>query len=123
MDWFQNKTTQLIALAGIVVNNNIILIDEFNAFRQRGNDKRTAAIRAGISRLRPVVLTSVTTVLGLMPLALGMNINFITREIQFGAPSTQYWTELSTSIVGGLLFATLITLIVTPALLVLNRQK
>lgn len=113
----------IIALAGIVVNNNIILIDEFNAFRQRGNDKRTAAIRAGISRLRPVVLTSVTTVLGLMPLALGMNINFITREIQFGAPSTQYWTELSTSIVGGLLFATLITLIVTPALLVLNRQK
>ena len=113
----------IIALAGIVVNNNIILIDEFNEFKKKGNDKRTAALRAGISRLRPVMLTSITTVLGLMPMALGMNINFIKQTVQFGSPSTQWWIELSTSIVGGLIFATIITLIVTPSLLVMNRQK
>jgi multidrug efflux pump len=112
----------IIALAGIVVNNNIVLIDTYNEMRGRGHDALEAALRAGAQRLRPVVLTSVTTVLGLMPMVFGMTIDLINRKVQFGAPSTQYWTELSTSIAGGLAFATLLTLMLTPALLVLGAR-
>jgi multidrug efflux pump len=112
----------IIALAGIVVNNNIVLIDTFNEMRSRGYDALESAVRAGALRLRPVVLTSVTTVLGLMPMVFGMTIDLVNRKVQFGAPSTQYWTELSTSIAGGLAFATLLTLMLTPALLVLGAR-
>jgi multidrug efflux pump len=112
----------IIALAGIVVNNNIVLIDTYNEMRARGHDALEAALRSGALRLRPVVLTSVTTVLGLMPMVFGMTIDLINRKVQFGAPSTQYWTELSTSIAGGLAFATLLTLMLTPALLVLGAR-
>jgi multidrug efflux pump len=114
----------IIALAGIVVNNNIVLIDTYNEMRRKGCDALDAALRAGAQRLRPVVLTSVTTVLGLMPMVFGMTIDLINRKVQFGAPSTQYWTELSTSIAGGLAFATLLTLMLTPALvLVLGATR
>jgi multidrug efflux pump len=112
----------IIALAGIVVNNNIVLIDTYNEMRGKGLDALEAALRAGAQRLRPVVLTSVTTVLGLMPMVFGMTIDLINRKVQFGAPSTQYWTELSTSIAGGLTFATVLTLMLTPALLVLGDR-
>ncbi len=113
----------VIALAGIVVNNNIVLIDTFNDLRRGGMAPREAAIRTGAQRLRPVLLTSVTTALGLMPMVLGMNLNFATREIAFGAPSTQYWTELSSAIAGGLVVATVLTLVVTPAMLMLGRGR
>ena len=109
----------IIALAGIVVNNNIVLIDTYNDLRRAGRGVREAALRSGAQRLRPVLLTSITTALGLMPMVLGMNIDFFGRELVFGAPSTAFWIELSTAIVGGLVVATLLTLIVTPALLVL----
>ncbi|KUF10438.1 efflux RND transporter permease subunit [Pseudoponticoccus marisrubri] len=112
----------VIALAGIVVNNNIVLIDTFNDLRRGGMPAREAALRTGAQRLRPVVLTSVTTALGLMPMVLGANLNFFTREIVFGAPSTQYWTELSSAIVGGLVVATLLTLVLTPAMLMLGER-
>jgi len=108
----------IIALAGIVVNNNIVLIDTYNDLKRAGLSAREAALRSGVQRLRPVMLTSITTALGLMPMVFGANIDFFTREIGFGAPSTQYWTELSTAIVGGLTVATLLTLVLTPALLV-----
>lgn len=108
-----------IALAGIVVNNNIVLIDRFNALRRRGMAAREAALRAGAQRLRPVLLTTVTTVAGLMPMALGLEIDILGREIVPGAPFTQYWTDLSTAIAGGLALATLPTLLVTPAMLAL----
>nr|WP_255561611.1 efflux RND transporter permease subunit [Pseudohoeflea sp. DP4N28-3] len=111
----------VIALAGIVVNNNIVLIDTYNDLKRGGLAPREAALRTGAQRLRPVMLTSVTTALGLMPMVLGANLNFFTREIVFGAPSTQYWTELSSAIVGGLLVATLLTLVLTPALLMLGE--
>ncbi|MGI3212442.1 efflux RND transporter permease subunit [Roseovarius tibetensis] len=110
----------VIALAGIVVNNNIVLIDTFNDLRRGGMGPREAALRTGAQRLRPVVLTSVTTALGLMPMVIGLNIDFFTREIVYGAPSTQYWTELSSAIAGGLVVATLLTLVVTPAMLMLR---
>ncbi|MEI4232138.1 efflux RND transporter permease subunit [Roseovarius sp. D22-M7] len=113
----------IIALAGIVVNNNIVLIDTYNDLRRGGLAPREAALRTGAQRLRPVVLTSVTTALGLMPMVLGANLNFFTREIVFGAPSTQYWTELSSAIVGGLAVATLLTLVLTPAMLMLGETR
>ncbi len=112
----------LIALAGIVVNNNIVLIDTYNELRAEGRGAADAALRAGAQRLRPVLLTSVTTVLGLIPMVLGMNIDLINRDVAFGAPSTQYWTELSSAIAGGLTFATLLTLLLTPCLLVLGAR-
>jgi multidrug efflux pump len=79
----------VIALAGIVVNNTIVLIDTFNALGREGMGPREAILRTGAQRLRPVLLTSVTTVLGLMPMVLGVSLNFATREIAFGAPSTR----------------------------------
>jgi multidrug efflux pump len=113
----------VIALAGIVVNNNIVLIDTYNDLRRRaGLDPLEAALRTGAQRLRPVVLTVVTTVLGLMPLVMGMNVDMIGREIAFGAPSTQWWTQLSAAIAGGLVFATILTLILTPTLLVAGER-
>jgi multidrug efflux pump len=113
----------VIALAGIVVNNNIVLIDSYNDLRKAGQSPLEAALRTGAQRLRPVVLTSVTTALGLLPMVLGMNINFVGREIVFGAPSTQYWTELSSAIAGGLVIATVLTLVVTPAMLMLREPR
>ena len=112
----------IIALAGIVVNNNIVLIDTYNRMRQDGKDSMTAAIETGRVRLRPVFLTAFTTVLGLMPMVLAMNIDLIGRAISFGAPSTQWWTQLSSAIAGGLSFATILTLVLTPCLLVLGEQ-
>jgi len=113
----------VIALAGIVVNNNIVLIDTYNDLKKSGQSPLEAALRTGAQRLRPVILTSVTTALGLMPMVIGVNLNFFTREIVYGAPSTQWWTELSSAIAGGLVVATILTLIVTPAMLMLGERK
>lgn len=113
----------VIALAGIVVNNNIVLIDTYNDLRRSGQSPHEAALRTGAQRLRPVVLTALTTALGLMPMVIGLSINFFTREIVYGAPSTQWWTELSSAIVGGLVLATLLTLVVTPAMLMLGEKS
>ncbi|MDG1731404.1 MAG: efflux RND transporter permease subunit [Thalassotalea sp.] len=113
----------IIALAGIVVNNNIVLIDTYNVLRKEGFKVRDAVLRTGAQRLRPVLLTTITTVLGLMPMVLQMNIDFISRDISFGAPSTQLWVQLATAIAGGLTFATLLTLVLTPCLLALRDNR
>ena len=107
----------VIALAGIVVNNNIVLIDTFDYLRKSSQNVREAVLQAGMERLRPVLLTTVTTILGLLPMVLQINVDFVTREISIGAPSTQWWVSLSTAIVFGLSFATILTLIVTPCAL------
>jgi len=112
----------VIALAGIVVNNNIVLIDTYVRLRQTIADPVEAVLRTGAQRLRPVMLTTVTTILGLLPMMLGINIDFLSREVTQGAPSTQWWTQLSTSIVFGLSFATVLTLVVTPSALVLQAN-
>ncbi|MFA0084190.1 efflux RND transporter permease subunit [Vibrio sp. 10N.261.51.F12] len=112
----------VIALAGIVVNNNIVLIDTYNQLLKRGLDKREAILRTGVQRLRPVLLTTVTTILGLMPMVLEMNIDLINQKIEFGAPSTQWWSQLATAIAGGLAFATVLTLVLTPCLLMLGKN-
>ncbi|WP_087016816.1 efflux RND transporter permease subunit [Thaumasiovibrio subtropicus] len=112
----------VISLAGIVVNNNIVLIDTYNKMRAKGMDKVNAVMHTGAQRLRPVMLTTVTTILGLLPMVLEMNIDLVNRKIEFGAPSTQWWSQLATAVSGGLAFATILTLVLTPCLLMLGRE-
>ena len=112
----------VIALAGIVVNNNIILIDTFDFLKTKNSNIRESIIKTGAQRLRPVLLTTTTTVLGLLPMVTMTNVDFITREITRGSPDTQLWVQLSTAIVFGLIFATLLTLIVTPSALMLREN-
>ena len=112
----------IIALAGIVVNNNIILIDTYNQMRIEGLSPYEAALETGVLRLRPVLLTAVTTILGLLPMVLGININLMEPSLGIGAPSTQWWTQLSSAIAGGLAFATFLTLLLTPCMLLLGTK-
>ena len=107
----------VIANAGVIVNNNIVLIDTYDRLRREGQAAYKAILETCRERARPVVLTAVTAILGVLPIAFGMNIEFLTREVTMGAPSTQWWINLSTAIVFGLGFATLLTLIVTPTAL------
>ncbi|MDX5379684.1 MAG: efflux RND transporter permease subunit [Halomonas sp.] len=113
----------IIALAGIVVNNNIVLIDTYNELRRSGLTPYDAALGAGGLRLRPVLLTAITTVLGLMPMVLEVNVNLFAPSLGLGAPSTQWWTQLSSAIAGGLVFATGLTLLLTPCMLVLWQRR
>ncbi|MEL7614855.1 efflux RND transporter permease subunit [Vreelandella titanicae] len=112
----------VIALAGIVVNNNIVLIDTYNELRGQGMTPGEAALEAGCLRLRPVLLTAITTVLGLMPMVLGINVDLFTPALGFNAPSAQWWTQMSSAIAGGLTFATALTLLLTPCMLVIGGK-
>ena len=112
----------VIALAGIVVNNNIILIDTFDFLKTKTSNIREAIIKTGAQRLRPVLPTTTTTVLGLLPMVTMTNVDFISREITRGSPDTQWWVQLSTAIVFGLLFATFLTLVVTPSALMFREN-
>lgn len=116
----------VIALAGIIVNNNIVLIDTYDHLKKNYGDKMSEheiILRTGAQRMRPVLLTTVTTVLGLMPMVLQTNIDFMAREVSFGAPSTQWWVQLSTAVAFGLSFSTLLTLFVTPCALMIKENK
>jgi multidrug efflux pump len=112
----------VITLAGIVVNNNIVFIDTYNVLRSRGELAYDAILRTCAIRLRPVMLTTVTTIVGLMPMVLGVNINLIDRNVSIGAPSSQWWTQLASSVAGGLAFATILTLLLTPSLLMIQAN-
>ena len=112
----------VVALAGIVVNNNIVLIDTYNDLLKRTATARDAIILTGAQRLRPVLLTTVTTILGLMPMVLSYNIDFVNRVVQQGAPSSQWWVQLAAAIAWGLSFATILTLFVTPSALMLQAN-
>ncbi|HEY1363001.1 MAG TPA: efflux RND transporter permease subunit [Xanthobacteraceae bacterium] len=112
----------VIANAGVIVNNNIVLIDTYDRLRREGMAAYDAIIVTCRERARPVVLTAVTAILGVLPIAFGVNIEFLSREITVGAPATQWWIHLSTAIVFGLGFATLLTLIVTPVALLAIEQ-
>jgi multidrug efflux pump len=111
----------ILALAGIVVNNNIILIDTFNHLSRLHPelDSRTLIVRATAQRLRPVLLTTVTTVCGLLPLACGYSVDLISRTITAEGEMAIFWGPLSQAIVLGLTFATMLTLVATPAMLAL----
>ena len=112
----------VIALAGIVVNNNIVLIDTYNDLKSKGMATKEAILRTSAQRIRPVLLTSVTTILGLMPMVFALTIDVIDRNISVGAPSAQWWTTLASTIAGGLTFATVLTLLITPSLLMLGDK-
>ncbi|MEM5502040.1 efflux RND transporter permease subunit [Ahrensia kielensis] len=108
-----------IALAGVVVNNNIVLIDTYAYLRNQGMDKTEAVLETCRERVRPVMLTAVTAILGVLPIAFGANLALLSQEVTYGAPSTQWWISLSSAIVFGLAFSTILTLVVTPASLML----
>jgi multidrug efflux pump len=90
--------------------------------RDTVSTSKEAIMRTCAQRLRPVMLTTVTTVLGLMPMALAMNIDLINRDIYFGGPSTQWWKQMASTIGGGLIFATILTLLLTPSLLMIQAN-
>jgi len=104
----------VISLAGVVVNNAIVLIDYINQLRERGMTSHDAVVRAGITRFRPVMLTAVTTVLGLVPMALGMTIDFGRMRVLMGGPSSGFWGPMAVAVIFGLTFATLLTLVMVP---------
>ncbi|MCC7430185.1 efflux RND transporter permease subunit [bacterium] len=113
----------VISLAGVVVNNAIVLIDYIQKLRENGMNKFNAIVEAGKTRLRPVILTAITTILGLIPLTVGINIDFIglfkgdfSKFIQFGAESSAWWVNMGVVVIFGLFVATLLTLVVVPVL-------
>jgi multidrug efflux pump len=112
----------VIALAGIIVNNNIVLIDTYDHLKKTAKSRRDALLLTGVQRLRPVILTKLTTVLGLLPLVFHMTIDFTNREITFDAPSTQWWSPLAAAITFGVLFASPLTLLFTPCALELQGR-
>ncbi|MBF0247735.1 MAG: efflux RND transporter permease subunit, partial [Alphaproteobacteria bacterium] len=112
----------VIALAGVVVNNNIVLIDTFDRLKHAAATQRDAILLTGAQRLRPVMLTTVTTMLGLLPMCFNVGIDFIDRTVVVGAPANQMWVQLSIAIVAGLGFATILTLVVTPSALMLRAN-
>ena len=113
----------VIALAGIVVNNNIVLLDTYKNLRMNGEKIKEAILRTGAQRLRPVMLTTLTTFFGLVPMAIGLNINFLDFEVNFGSPSSQWWLQLSNAIVFGVMFSFILTLIITPCLIFVGEKS
>ena len=111
-----------IALAGIIVNNNIVLIDTYNKLREAGMAAREAILRTCALRLRPVLLTKVVMILGLLPMAMKLNIDILERKVFFGGPSGQWWAEMATVIIGGLVFASILTLVLTPSILMIEAR-
>ncbi|MEQ8268570.1 MAG: efflux RND transporter permease subunit [Parvibaculum sp.] len=109
--------TGIVALAGIVVNNSIVLIDTYQRLREDAMDPVEAVLRTAGQRLRPIMLTTITTMFGLLPMALQVNLDFVSREIVLGGPVSVWWVQLSTAIIFGLGFSTLLTLVLVPVLL------
>ena len=106
----------VISLAGVVVNNAIVLIDYTNRLHKRGMHFREAIVAAGCTRLRPVILTAVTTILGLMPMVTGIAYNFHKMELSTVSESSQWWGPMASAVIFGLAMATVLTLVVVPTL-------
>ncbi len=106
----------VISLAGVVVNNAIVLIDYYNQLLAKGLKSLDALIRAGSVRFRPVMLTAITTILGLLPMATGVSFDFRKLALVIGGESSQWWGPMAIAVIFGLGFATLLTLIVVPVL-------
>lgn len=109
--------TGVIALGGVVVSHSIVLIDTFHRLRDAGQHAVEAAIRTCSQRMRPVLLTSVTAMLGLLPLMFELNVNLFERKVFVGSMTSAWWVHLSTAMVFGLMLATILTLILTPVML------
>ncbi len=118
----------IIAVAGIVVKNGIILIDYIDIMRAEGNKLKDAVIEGGAIRLNPVLLTAASTILGLIPLAIGLNIDFyglfasISPNIYFGGDNAAFWGALAWTIIFGLAFATFLTLVLVPSMYYIGAQ-
>ena len=132
----------IISLAGIVVNNGIVLVDYIDLLRQRKKEEMgidpegflplpvqiDTLVKAGRTRLRPVLLTAITTVLGLIPLAVGFNFNFFTLysafdpQVSYGGESVAFWGPMSWTVIFGLTFATFLTLVITPVMYMLTLK-
>ncbi len=106
----------VISLAGVVVNNAIVLIDYINQLRRQGLELREALVRAGVVRFRPVMLTAMTTILGLMPMAVGVSFDFRSFTWEIGGESAEWWGPMAVAVIFGLAFATILTLVVVPVL-------
>ncbi len=106
----------VISLAGVVVNNAIVLLDYTNKLRERGLSLRDAVIAAGATRLRPVLLTAVTTILGLIPMVTGISFDFHIWQISWVSESSQWWRSMAVVVIFGLIIATFLTLVVVPTL-------
>jgi multidrug efflux pump len=106
----------VISLAGVVVNNAIVLIDYTNKLRDRGMDTRGAIVAAGCTRLRPVLLTAITTILGLLPMVTGISYDFHAMRLSLVSESTQWWRSMAIAVIFGLALATMLTLVVVPIL-------
>ena len=106
----------VISLAGVVVNNAIVLIDYYNRLKGRGMAAREALIKAGLVRFRPVMLTAITTILGLLPMATGISFDFRNVALDIGNESSQWWGPMAVAVIFGLAVATLLTLVVVPVL-------
>jgi len=106
----------VISLAGVVVNNAIVLIDYANQLRASGMDSEEAIRTAGRTRLRPVLLTAVTTILGMLPMATGVSFSFRRLAWEIGSETAEWWSSMAVAIIFGLSFATVLTLIVVPVL-------
>jgi multidrug efflux pump subunit AcrB len=104
----------VISLAGVVVNNAIVLCDFIVRLRNEGLEKTRAVVEAGAIRLRPVMLTAVTTVLGLIPLTMGINIGFFDGTLEFGGETSQWWGPMGVAVIAGLSVATVLTLVIVP---------
>ncbi len=109
--------TGIVALAGIVVNNNIVLIDTYQHLRRKGLAVEEAAIRTASQRIRPVFLTTVTTILGLLPMVFELNVDFAAGTVTRGSTTSDWWVLLASAVVYGLAFATVLTLLLTPVML------
>ena len=112
----------VISLAGVVVNNAIVLLDYTRLLERRGMELVTAAIQAGVTRLRPVLLTAITTILGLIPMAIGVSYDFHKMAWNTHSESSQWWSSMAIAVIYGLTFATLLTLVVLPTLYVSLRR-
>ncbi len=106
----------IISLAGVVVNNNIVLIDYINILRRRGVPSSKAAIKAGIRRFRPVTLTAVTTILGLIPLTFGFGFDMYTFSFESGGADAGFWRPMGVAVIFGLMFGTILTLGIVPVM-------
>ncbi len=106
----------IISLAGVVVNNAIVLIDYTNRLRAQGMALKEAVISAGATRLRPVLLTAVTTILGLLPMVTGISYDFHVMAVSMTSESSQWWRSMAIVVIFGLLIATILTLVVVPTL-------
>ncbi len=113
----------IVALAGIVVSNNIILIDTYQRLIEEGIETKKAILQACRRRLRPIILTSMTTTIGLIPMMFNINIDFINIGLEIGSPSGLWWEHLSITIASGLIVTTLLTLFFTPCLLMIHTPK